>query len=195
MFILYAVVIGLVLGLLLGGRPGRLADLRFRWPGVIVGALLVQVVLFSEPVSERIGDLGPLIYVGSTAAVLIAILADRAIPGMPVVAFGAACNLAAIVANGGYMPAAPGALAALGKGAPVIYSNSSVVADPALWMLTDRFAMPAVVPFANIFSVGDVIIVIGVVMTIVLAMRRSTASLVTTATTVLGDNSPERRGR
>ena len=41
-----------------------------------------------------------------------------------------------------YMPAAPGALAALGKGEPAVYSNSSVVADPALWFLTDRFVMP-----------------------------------------------------
>ena len=49
---------------------------------------------------------------------------------MPLVALGAACNLAAILANGGFMPAAPGALAALGKIAPTVYSNSSVVAQP-----------------------------------------------------------------
>ena len=48
-------------------------------------------------------------------------------PGMPLVALGAACNLAAILANGGYMPASPGALAALGKAAPTIYSNSAVL--------------------------------------------------------------------
>jgi len=179
MFILYGVVIGVVLGLLLGGRPAGLGEIRFRWPWVILGALLVQVALFSGPVSERIGDLGPLIYVGSTAVVLVAILADRATPGIAVVAVGAACNLLAIVANGGYMPAAPGALAALGKGAPTVYSNSSVVPDPALWFLTDQFAMPAWMPFANVFSIGDVIIVVGIVLTIVLAMRRP----VTPATT------------
>lgn len=172
MFILYAVGIGVVLGLLLGGRPAGLGEIRFRWPWVIIGALLVQVALFSGPVTERIGDLGPLIYVASTAAVLVAILADRAIPGIPVVALGAACNLLAIMANGGYMPAAPSALVALGKGEPTVYSNSSVVADPALWFLTDRFVMPHWVPFANVFSIGDVIIVIGIVLTIVLAMRR-----------------------
>jgi Family of unknown function (DUF5317) len=89
-----------------------------------------------------------------------------------VVGVGAMSNLAAIVANGGYMPADPGAMASLGMAEPTTYSNSSVVADPALRPLTDIFAMPAWVPFSNVFSIGDVIIVIGVVIVIVAAMRR-----------------------
>ena len=88
LFILYAVLIGLVLGFLVGGRPAGLAALQLRWSWVIVGGLLVQVVLFSEPVSERIGALGPPIYVASTAAVIAAVLANRAITGMLVVAAG-----------------------------------------------------------------------------------------------------------
>jgi hypothetical protein len=38
--------------------------------------------------------------------------------------------------------------------------------------LTDVFAMPAWLPFANVFSVGDILIAAGVATTIVLAMRR-----------------------
>ncbi len=189
MFILYAVVIGLALGLLTGGRPAGLGELHFRWSWLIVGALLVQVILFSGPVSERIGAYGPVIYVVSTAVVLAAVLADRAIPGMPIVAVGAACNLLAIVANGGYMPADPAALAALGKADPTVYSNSSVVADPALRFLTDVFAMPPGMPFANVFSVGDIIIAAGIVVTIVLAMRRAARP-----PSVPVGNSPEQRG-
>lgn len=171
MFILYALVIGVMLGLALGGRPAGLGGLRFRWGGLMLAGLLVQVVLFSEPVAERIGALGPPIYVASTSLVLAAILADRSIPGMAIVALGAVSNLAAIVANGGYMPATRPALAALGKSDPTMYSNSTTVADPALGPLTDVFAMPAWLPFANVFSVGDVLIGVGVVATIILAMR------------------------
>ena len=58
--------------------------------------------LFSPAVAARVGDLGPAIYVGSTMLVGAAILRNWRIPGMPIVAAGAACNLAAIVANGGY---------------------------------------------------------------------------------------------
>jgi hypothetical protein len=91
---------------------------------------------------------------------------------------GAACNLAAIVANGGFMPAAPGALAALGKADPAIYSNSSVVAAPALAMFTDVFALPRWLPWTNIFSLGDVLIGIGVVTVMVLALRAGRRAMV-----------------
>lgn len=171
MFILYALVVGVILGLALGGRPAGLGGLRFRWSGLMLAGLLVQVVLFSEPVAERIGPLGPPIYVASTALVLASVIANRSIPGMAIVAVGAVSNLAAIVANGGYMPAARSALAALGRSDPTAYSNSSTVDHAALGPLTDVFAMPRWLPFANVFSVGDVLIVVGIVTTIVLAMR------------------------
>jgi lipoprotein signal peptidase len=136
--------------------------------------LAAQVVLFSEPATMRVGELGPPLYVGTTLMVLAAIVRNRAIAGMPLVIAGAISNLAAIVANGGYMPAGAAAMAALGREAPTVYSNSAVVAAPALWPLTDIFAMPPWLPFANIFSIGDVLIMAGVAMTIVIAMRRPT---------------------
>ena len=172
MFILYALVIGLVIGFIAGGRPAGLSQLQFRWPWVMLGGLLVQVVLFSEFVTSRIGDAGPPIYAASTAAVVLAVIANRRITGMPVVALGAACNFAAIVANGGYMPASLAALQAHGKGPSTVYSNSVVTPDPALAPLTDIFALPNWLPFANVFSVGDVLIGLGVAIVIVAAMRR-----------------------
>jgi Family of unknown function (DUF5317) len=170
-FILYAVPLGLLLGLLLGGRTTGLAQLRFRWSWLFLAGLIVQLVLFFDPVSRRVGDLGPPIYVGSTAVVLAAVLANARIAGIPIVALGALSNFAAIVSNGGYMPADPDALASVGKTAPLVYSNSSVVAHPMLGFLTDVFVLPAWVPMANIFSIGDVLIGLGVMAVIVLAMR------------------------
>ena len=111
MFILYAVPLGLVVG-----PPAR----RQRWPAsarsVPVGRaravrLCRQVVLFSDPVTARVGDLGPPLYVASTAARVRGRPAQLAIRGMPLVAAGAASNLAAIVANGGYMPTSASAAA------------------------------------------------------------------------------------
>ena len=82
-----------------GGAPDPLArrdrrrPARSRWP-------------CSRPsVAARVGDLGPPLYVASTMLVGVAILRNWRMPGMPVVVVGAACNLAAIVANGGFMPA------------------------------------------------------------------------------------------
>jgi uncharacterized protein DUF5317 len=102
------------------------------------------------------------------------------------VALGAASNLAAIVANGGYMPAGRGALEALGKTDPTIYSNSASIEHPALEPLTDIFALPAWLPSANIFSIGDVLIAMGVAVVIVAAMRRGPASGTPSAAAVRG---------
>ncbi|MFL5727181.1 MAG: DUF5317 domain-containing protein [Chloroflexota bacterium] len=178
MFILYAVVVGLIVGLLLGGKLSALGEIRFRWwPLVFVGFLL-QVVLFQDAVAARVGDLGPLLYVASTAMVVLAVLRNLDMPGIPLVALGAACNLAAILANGGFMPASPDAMAALGKAQPVIYSNSAVVAHPMLEPLTDIFALPPWLPLNNIFSIGDAILALGVVVVIVTTMRRDPRSVV-----------------
>src|SRR5215217_6940380 len=112
MFIVYAVVLGVIVGLLLGGRIDGLSTIRFRWPWVAIGGLLAQVVLFGGAVDGAIDGWGPALYVASTAAVLLAVLRNVATPALGVVAVGAVSNLAAILANGGYMPADPGALAA-----------------------------------------------------------------------------------
>jgi hypothetical protein len=172
MFILYAVVVGLAAGILTGGRLAAIGDLRFRWAPLVLVGFLAQVVLFSDAVSERVGDLGPILYVGSTLVVVAAVLRNAAVPGMPLVALGALSNLVAIVANGGFMPASPAAMAALGKDAPTAYSNSAVLAQPALGPLTDIFALPVWLPLHNIFSVGDVLLGVGVAIALATAMRR-----------------------
>lgn len=172
MFMLYAVPIGLLLGVLLGGRLAALEAVRLRWAPVAIAGLLVQVVLFSGPVVERIGDAGTPLYVGSTLLVLVALLRNLRVTGLALVALGAVSNLAAIVANGGSMPASADALAALGKTIGTEYSNSVLVADPVLAPLTDVFAMPPWMPLANVYSIGDVLIGFGIATAIAVAMRR-----------------------
>ena len=54
-------------------------------------------------------------------------------------------------------------------------SNSIVIGDPALAPLTDIYALPAGIPLANVFSAGDVLIALGVVVAIAAAMRSGRA--------------------
>jgi hypothetical protein len=173
MFILYAMPIGLAAGLLAGGRLGRLGQLELRWAPLAVLGLAVQAVVFFGPVADRVGAMGVPLYVSSTVLVLVAVLRNMALPGMALVAVGAAANLAAIVANGGYMPASAAALAALGKDIGSGYSNSAILPDPALAPLTDLFTMPGWLPFANVFSVGDVLIFMGVALALAAALHGS----------------------
>jgi hypothetical protein len=88
-------------------------------------------------------------------------LANRHLPGLPLIAMGGALNLAAIVANGGVMPASAAALRLAGLPAEAGFSNSAHVADANLAWLGDVFAIPSGWPFANVFSIGDVVVVIG----------------------------------
>jgi hypothetical protein len=171
-FILYAIPIGIVAGLLAGGRLDGLSSLRFRWAALAVAGFLVQVVLFALPTGDALASIGPAVYVGSTVAVLVALLANLPLAGVPLIAAGAASNLAAILANGGAMPVRVETLAAAGLDPHDGFSNSVVSGSPALEPLTDVFAIPAGVPLANVFSIGDVLIGIGIAVVIATAMRR-----------------------
>jgi Family of unknown function (DUF5317) len=170
-FILYAIAAGIAVGRLAGGRLEGLASLGFRWAPLAIAGLAVQLLVFG-PLAGSVGSAGTPLFVGSTVAVLVAVARNLRIPGLALVVIGAASNLIAIVANGGTMPADPGAAALAGLTRDPGFSNSAVAASPALQPLTDIFALPAGIPFANVFSVGDVLIGLGIAVAIAVGMRR-----------------------
>ena len=170
-----AIPVGIVAGFLLGGRLEGLSALRFRWAPLAVGGLLAQIGLFSDLAAGLNAGMVALLYVATTAAVFVALLRNVRLTGLPIVAVGALSNLAAIVANGGIMPADAGALIVAGLEPGTGPTNSAVLADPALQPLTDIFAIPATIPLANVFSIGDVLIALGLVIAIVAAMRAGRA--------------------
>ncbi len=174
MFMLWAIPAGILAGLAIGGRLGNLSTLRFRWGWLAVAGLVVQLVLFTPTGDALAGNAGPPIYLASTLAVFVAVLRNIRLPGMPVVLFGSLSNLLAISANGGFMPADANAMEIAGL-PPGDHANSVVLADPALRPLTDIFALPSWLPMANVFSIGDVLIAVGIVWTIAATMRRPLA--------------------
>ena len=190
MILALAVPVGLLVGSLLGGRLDNLAGLRIRWAWLAVAGLAFQAVLFSEAGASAVGGAAPALYVASTAAVLAAVLRNLRLAGMPIVALGSVSNLAAILANGGRMPTTAAALATAGLDGPGAYTNSVVLDNPPLGPLTDILAIPAGIPLANVFSVGDVLIAIGIVVVIAAAMRRPAAPATARAPGAPGSGSP-----
>ena len=146
---------------LAGGRLSELADLRLRGIRWLIAALVVQILILA------VLDGGDPTLLGATyvATFLVAgtfIWVNRRVPGVLLLGLGGALNAIVITANGGVMPARPGALEAAGR--PLVedgFRNSTALADPHLPWLGDTFAMPSWMPLANVFSIGDVIIVIG----------------------------------
>jgi hypothetical protein len=172
--ILYFVAIGLVVALIAGGRLHALEQVRFRWWGLALGGLAFQAVLFSDLLGSRMPDAVPALYVISTLVVLAALLRNLALPGFAVIAAGALLNLAAILANGGLMPSSAEARVSLngtlGLGDRI--TNSTLAgADTLLPWLGDIFVLPRPMPFANAFSVGDLVIGAGIVLFLLRAMR------------------------
>lgn len=164
MFILYGPLIGMIVGLILGGRLSGLAEARIRWFPAIAVAMIVQLLLFGPlaPLIEPGHPLAVAAFLGSSALGLAAAAANIRQPGLALLTGGAVLNLAAILANGGVMPASTEALAVLGwTGHHADFSNSAHIATPALTGLTDVFALPPWLPFANVFSLGDILIAAG----------------------------------
>jgi hypothetical protein len=173
--LLYSIVAGLLIGRLLGGRVRSLEDVRFAWWPLALAGLAVQLVLFAGPVAEQVGAEGPVIYVASTLAVLVALLRNLGLPGMPIIALGAVLNLLPVVTNGGAMPSSPEAWLALTGVAevPVHHFSNSVLsgAHTPFAFLGDIFVWPRPLPLANVFSIGDAVIAAGAVVFLVAAMR------------------------
>lgn len=87
--------------------------------------------------------------------------ANRAIPFLWLAALGGALNLMAISVNGGVMPASASALAAAGvEQQPGEFINSAALAHPKLAFVGDVFAVPSSLPISNVYSVGDLMLVL-----------------------------------
>lgn len=162
MLLIYAVIIGLLLGILSGGKFAALGATTVRfWPVALLG-LAGQVLLFSSPVAGMVGAWGPSLYVVSTVLVLMALVVNVRQPGFWLILVGALLNFTVIVTNGGQMPASPDAFAALNgiAAVPVTEFTNSVLAGPgtAFAFLGDNFVLPRPLPLANVFSIGDVLI-------------------------------------
>lgn len=176
MLLLYAVALGLVAGILTRGSIGALGSVKIKlWPVALIG-LAFQMLLFSSPLAAAVGTLGPSLYVVSTTIVLMTLVVNLRQPGFWLIALGAFANFTVIVANGGQMPASPAAFAIL-NGTPLVpttdFSNSFIAGpNTPFYFLADIFVLPRPIPFANVFSIGDLLIGLGGAWFIVRVMHR-----------------------
>jgi hypothetical protein len=161
MFLVALVVLSALAVPLAGGRLGALVEFRLRRVWAIYAALGLAVLGIGLP---GLPDwLRSLLLIAAYPVGAVFLAANWRVPGMALTALGAALNLLAITANGGVMPASPAALAAAGLPADEPgFQSSTTVADPRLAFLGDVFAIPASWPLSNVFSVGDVLIALGV---------------------------------
>ena len=161
MLILVLCVLALLSPLLFGGSMARLGLVRFRAWWVLLAALLAQILIIEIfPDADR--ALLEAVHVGTYVAAGVFVALNRNIPGLLLIAAGGAMNGITIALNGGQLPASPEALRMAGiDSAAGDFVNSGALTDPVFPLLGDIFVWPEPFPFANVFSVGDVLIVFG----------------------------------
>jgi hypothetical protein len=172
MVLLLPVAIGFVLGLALGGRPGRLAELKLRSVSLLAVAFGLQVIAFpwSFLPWSTAEDVATALWLGTYALLALVAIRNRHVRGFGLLALGMLCNLTAIVANGGHMPALPNAMIDAGVAYDGVHLNSIGDPDPNLPWLVDRWGAPEWVPWANVYSIGDVLLAAGAIIVIVAGM-------------------------
>jgi uncharacterized protein DUF5317 len=172
MVLALAVLVGLALGRLLGGRICALAAIPIRAPWLFYAAVGVQIVGYPSGILPwSIGDsVATGLWLLSYALLIAAVAVNTRLPGAAIVGLGMLSNLAAVVSNGGHMPARASALRAAGVLYRGVHNNSAVASHPSLPWLIDRWPVPAVIPMGNVYSVGDVLIAVGAMVVVCAGM-------------------------
>jgi hypothetical protein len=168
----------LVIGKLCGGSLSNLGatQVRSKWlafvaVGLQLAAFPTAVLPWSTPTSVAKG-----LWLASYVLLVAMLVRNRALPGVAIIAAGIACNLVAILANGGLMPVRGSAEAGAGRSYRV-HDNSILLAHPKVALLIDRWAVPRWIPLGNVFSIGDVLIALGTFVVVVMAMRQPRVGL------------------
>jgi uncharacterized protein DUF5317 len=144
-----------------GGRLGAFAEVELRSVWLVVVAFGVQVLLVTV-VPEGDTTLHRILHLSTYGLASAFVLRNLELRFVWVIALGGLLNFVAIAANGGVMPASRGALDAAGLSVQSgSFANSDLVENAHVAFLGDVFAIPAGWPGANVFSVGDAVMVLG----------------------------------
>ena len=161
MLILVLAILAILSPVLFGGRLAGLAQIPLRAVWIPVAALLAQVVIIEVvPGASRVVLEG--VHLATYLAAGLFVLLNRRVPGLMIIAVGALLNGVTIALNDGTLPASEAAQRLAGiEPTPGEFINSAALPNPVLPLLGDIFAWPAPLPLANVFSLGDVVIVFG----------------------------------
>lgn len=155
-----------VLGLVTRGKLSNFAQLKFRWPWLIVAVVLVRYAVLLPPLDRF--EAARFIYVLALAGIVAWTLwqVDR-VPGIWLVSIGAAVNLLVIAVNGFRMPVAPefaSHLATAGSFAQYTVMTSGTTLN----LLGDWIKLS---PSPEVYSIGDVLVAFGLAIVVFLSIR------------------------
>jgi len=151
-------------------------SLRLRWSLLGVAALLIQIwAVYFAGTEGALGLARRVVLPLTFVLLLVFALRNRHLWGIRVMAAGFLLNLLAMSFNGGLMPVSPEQIASVNLldriegvqlGEPVPGSKGILMApgEARLWFLSDIIVFPPRGPVARVLSVGDLLVLGGVVM-------------------------------
>lgn len=178
MILIYAVVFGLLIGLIRGGlsrQPLSVPEVENLW--LVPIAFLPQFfAFFLSATREWMPDsMASISLLASQVLLLWFVWVNRNQSGFWLLGLGLCLNFLVITSNGGLMPISPNTVkllipdvpagsweigSRLGTGKDVVLA----INDMKFWWLSDRFLLPDWLPYQVAFSVGDVLIALGMIL-------------------------------
>jgi hypothetical protein len=162
---LFAIVLGLAGGLALGGRIENLSRIKFRWPWLVIVAVVVREAVLLTPLNRVNG--AQYLYVLALAGIGVwtALHWDR-MRGIQAITVGIALNLLVILANNARMPVAREIAGAALITRKTIGQYTLMDSNTNLNLLGDWIRL---YPVPEAYSLGDVFVAIGLAVAVFIA--------------------------
>ncbi|MCJ7710262.1 MAG: DUF5317 domain-containing protein, partial [Chloroflexi bacterium] len=176
------ITLGLVLGLLLGGRLENLANIRLRFLPLLFAAVILRFAteaLLGFGV-EAVDALRVPLLGGAYGLLLFTLWHNRSYPGLVLAFIGIASNTLVIVWNGGWMPVWQPAYDASGLAGPLYSQLHFPISGTGAEFLVHLGPLADVVPFPipplqNVASVGDLFLTAGLAFFLFATLMRTPA--------------------
>lgn len=180
MILSLAVILGLIASIIRhrSEAASQIASISLHSPWLVLVSLALQVPLLRAPFGPTQEVTGAQVaFLLSHLLLLTFVWLNRRVLGIRIVGIGVLFNLLAVLSNGGFMPITPQTLVRINPGSALEqwtlgfhYGSSKDIIllqhDTALWVLSDILMLPPPFPWPTAFSLGDLLIAAGIILTL-----------------------------
>jgi len=180
MILSLAVILGLIASVIRhrSETASQIASISLHSPWLVLLSIALQVPLLRAPFGPTQEVTGAQVaFLLSHLLLLTFVWLNRRVLGIRIVGIGVVFNLLAILSNGGFMPITPQTLVRINPGSAqdqwalgFHYGSSKDIIllqhDTTLWVLSDILVLPPPFRWPTAFSLGDLLIALGIIVTL-----------------------------